>query len=161
MEVIIIDSGSTDGTLVLLQKYPVKIHNLPPAEFNHGETRNLGVQLATGEFVVMTVQDATPATDNWIELMLKHFEDPEVAGVCGQQIVAHDKEKNPLQWFRPASEAQPFWWQFKKSGRFYQPERKRATQLLQLGRCKCGLSQVNQRKTALSETDVLRRYTLG
>lgn len=118
MEVIVIDSGSTDGTLELLKKYPVKVHNLSPAEFNHGETRNLGIRLAAGEFVVMTVQDATPAADNWIELMLTHFEDPEVAGVCGQQIVAHDKEKNPLQWFRPASEAKPFSWQFKNQEDF-------------------------------------------
>jgi rhamnosyltransferase len=107
MEVIVIDSGSTDGTLDLLKKYPVRVHPLPPAEFNHGETRNLGVQLARGTFVVMTVQDATPATDDWIEIMLGHFSNPDVAGVCGQQIVGHDRDKNPLQWFIPAAEAQP------------------------------------------------------
>lgn len=108
IEVIVIDSGSTDGTLELLAKYPVKVHNLPPKDFNHGETRNLGVSLAQGEFVLMTVQDATPVDDRWIETMLGHFSDPLVAGVCGQQIVAHDHEKNPLQWFKPASEAKPF-----------------------------------------------------
>jgi len=118
MEVIAIDSGSTDGTLELLEKYPVRIHHLNPKEFNHGETRNLGVSLAKGEFVVMTVQDATPASADWIEMMLKHFENPLVAGVCGQQIVAHDKEKNPLQWFKPASEAKPFTVYFEKPEEF-------------------------------------------
>ncbi len=113
LEVIVIDSGSTDGTLTLLQNYPVKLVNLPPKEFNHGETRNLGIGLAKGKFVVMTVQDATPANEYWIETMLTHFSDPEVAGVCGQQIVNRDKSKNPLQWFRPASEAVPFSYQFK------------------------------------------------
>lgn len=112
MEVIVIDSGSKDGTLELLQQYPVKVHHLPPAEFNHGETRNLGVSLAAGEFVVMTVQDATPASDNWLETMLTHFADPLVAGVCGQQIVPHHPDKNPLQWFMPASEAKPFSYHF-------------------------------------------------
>lgn len=118
MEVIVIDSGSTDGTLELLANYPIRLINLPPKEFNHGDTRNLGVELANGEFVVMTVQDATPASPDWIETMLKHFEDPEVAGVCGQQIVNHDKLKNPLQWFRPASEAKPFAVQFKNPNEF-------------------------------------------
>lgn len=108
MEVIVIDSGSTDGTLELLAKYPVRLINLPPKDFNHGDTRNMGVELARGEFVVMTVQDATPASNQWIETMLTHFNDPQVAGVCGQQIVNHDKTKNPLQWFRPAAEAKPF-----------------------------------------------------
>lgn len=112
MEVIVIDSGSTDGTLELLKKFPVIVHHLPPGEFNHGETRNLGVRLAKGEFVVMTVQDATPVDEHWLETMRSHFDDPEVAGVCGQQIVLKDKTKNPLQWFRPVSEAIPFSSQF-------------------------------------------------
>ncbi|HNW74003.1 MAG TPA: glycosyltransferase family 2 protein [Bacteroidales bacterium] len=107
LEVIVIDSGSADGTLELLKAYPVKVHHLPPGEFNHGETRNLGVRMARGEFVVMTVQDATPATDDWLRIMLDHFSNPEVSAVCGQQIVPHDPDKNPLQWFLPAGEAQP------------------------------------------------------
>ena len=104
IEVIIIDSGSTDGTLNLLKNYPVKLYSISPNEFNHGATRNYGVSLAKGEFVVMTVQDAVPADDCWLEKMFRHFEDPLVAGVCGQQIVPHHADKNPHQWFRPQSE---------------------------------------------------------
>ncbi len=118
MEVIIIDSGSTDGTLELLKKYPVRIHHLPPKEFNHGETRNLGVKLSQGEFIMMTVQDATPIDQLWLETMRSHFDDPEVAGVCGQQVVVKDRTKNPLQWFKPASEALPFSFQFKDKQHF-------------------------------------------
>lgn len=118
IEVIIIDSGSTDGTLELLNKYPVRVHHLNPKEFNHGETRNLGVYLARGTFLVMTVQDAAPASDDWIEIMLRHFENPEVAGVCGQQIVRPDAGKNPLQWFSPAGEAKPELIRFKDPSLF-------------------------------------------
>jgi rhamnosyltransferase len=103
LEVIVIDSGSTDATLELVARYPVRLHEIPPAEFNHGATRNLGVHLARGEFVVMTVQDAAPADDQWLEKMLRHFDDPRVAGVCGKQITPHDPDKNPMQWHRPTS----------------------------------------------------------
>ena len=107
LEVIAIDSGSPQVTLDLLAGYPVRLHQIPPSEFNHGETRNLGVKLASGEFVVMTVADAVAGNERWLEQMLQHFDDPRVMGVCGQQIVPHDIDKNPLQWFRPVSK--PEW----------------------------------------------------
>lgn len=107
-EIIVIDSGSTDSTLALVGAYPVRVHQISAEEFNHGSTRNLGVQLAKGEFVVMTVQDAVPVDDRWLEKMLRHFDDPKVAGVCGKQIVPHDTDKNPMQWHRPCTEAVPW-----------------------------------------------------
>lgn len=102
-EVIVIDSGSTDRTLEIVSRFPVRLVTIAPDAFNHGATRNLGVQLARGEYVVMTVQDATPVDDRWLQNLLDGFDSPEVAGVCGQQIVPHDPDKNPLLWFRPVS----------------------------------------------------------
>ncbi len=117
-EVIIIDSGSTDGTLEVLENYDVKIIQIDPQSFNHGATRNLGVQHALGEFVAMTVQDAIATNDIWLETMLAHFKDPEVAGVCGQQIVPHDPDKNPHEWFRPQSAPKAKYVQFRDRIKF-------------------------------------------
>lgn len=106
-EIVVIDSGSTDGTLEILGEYAtIKTISIAPEEFNHGETRNLGVREAQGEFVALTVGDARPASDQWIEELLKGFEDERVAGVCGQQVVPHDLDMNPAEWFRPSSEPQ-------------------------------------------------------
>jgi len=103
-EIIVVDSGSTDGTLEILNQYrEVTLIEIPSNEFNHGATRNLGVQHTTGEFVVLTVGDAKPCNNTWIEELLKGFVDEEVAGVCGQQVVPHDLDKNPVEWFRPLS----------------------------------------------------------
>lgn len=102
-EVIAIDSGSTDRTLEILSRYPVRLVRIAPEEFNHGATRNLGVSLAAGKYVVMTVQDAIAADERWLEKLLDGFDSPEVAGVYGQQIVPHDPDKNPVVWFRPVS----------------------------------------------------------
>ena len=102
-EIIVIDSGSTDRSLEIIGRYPVKLIQIPAGEFNHGRTRNLGVAEAKGEYVVMTVQDAVPASDDWLELLLSGFIDDRVAGVCGQQVVPHEKDKNPVLWFRPVS----------------------------------------------------------
>src|SRR5260370_10015594 len=67
LEIIVIDSGSTDGTLELLARYPVQVHQISPEEFNHGETRNLGARLAQAQFVAMVAQDPRPRTDPCLE----------------------------------------------------------------------------------------------
>src|SRR5882724_2232339 len=100
-EIIVIDSGSTDKSLEIIPKYPVRLIQIPTHEFNHGETRNLGARLAKGKYIVFTVQDAMPEQDTWLENLLEGFDDENVAGVCGQQIVPHEPDKNPITWFRP------------------------------------------------------------
>jgi len=106
LEVILIDSGSTDKTLEIANEYPVRVHRIPSREFSHGGTRNLGVQMARGELVALTVMDAVPVDDRWLERMASHFKDPEVAGVCGLQRTPSEKDKNPLQWFRPVDKVE-------------------------------------------------------
>lgn len=103
-EIIVIDSGSTDSSLEIIARYPVRLIQILPKEFNHGGTRNLGVREAKGEYVVMTVQDAVPVFDTWLEHLLNGFDDESIAGVCGQQVVPHELDKNPVEWFRPISE---------------------------------------------------------
>jgi len=126
-EIIVIDSGSTDRTLSILGQYPVKVVQIAPDEFNHGSTRNLGARLAKGKFVAMTVQDAMPADENWLQHLLDGFDDDKVAGVCGQQIVPHDIDKNPVDWFRPLSPPGKVKYAFASPGEFesFSPDEKR------------------------------------
>jgi rhamnosyltransferase len=107
IEIIAIDSGSTDKTLSILSKFPVRLIRIQPEDFNHGLTRNLGVQHAKGKFVVMTVQDAKPVSKKWLQELLNAFTDDTVKAVCGQQVVPHDTDKNPVEWFRPISKGMP------------------------------------------------------
>lgn len=86
-EVIVVDSGSTDGTPELARRFGAVVHQIPKSEFNHGGTRNLGVSLSSGEYVVLLVQDAIPADEDWLVAMVGNLEaDERVAGVYGRQI---------------------------------------------------------------------------
>jgi len=117
--IIVIDSGSTDNSLEYLEKIPeVKIIKISPSSFNHGETRNIGWQHSDSDYIIYTVQDARPSDKYWIEELLNGFTDDKVAGVCGQQIVPHEKDKNPVDWFRPMSEPEVVRYEFKDAAEF-------------------------------------------
>ena len=69
VEIIAVDSGSTDGTLELLRPRVQHLITIPTHEFDHGLTRNLGIARARGEFVVLLVQDALPVGDSFLETL--------------------------------------------------------------------------------------------
>jgi rhamnosyltransferase len=88
VEVLVIDSGSTDATLAIVESFPeVRLHQIPNSEFGHGRTRNLAAQLSGGEFVAFLTHDAIPATDRWLHELLAPFSiDPRIVGVMGKQL---------------------------------------------------------------------------
>ena len=80
-EVVAVDSGSTDNSREILNRYPVRVEEIPPATFNHGETRNLGARLSQGMYLVYLTQDALPGDDKWLAKLVEPLrEDPLVAG---------------------------------------------------------------------------------
>jgi O-antigen biosynthesis protein len=84
VELLIVDSGSSDRSLEIAEKHGARIHRIPKREFSHGGTRNLAMQLASGDHVAFLTQDATPAHDGWLAAMLDGFEQAEdVALVFG------------------------------------------------------------------------------
>ena len=86
IEIVAVDSGSTDGTLAILRKRAARVIEIPPESFNHGITRNLAMEACVGEFVVLLVQDAEPVGDQWLNAMLEPFiDDPLVAGTFARQ----------------------------------------------------------------------------
>jgi rhamnosyltransferase len=90
-EVLVVDSGSTDGTVELAGSYGASVYRIAPGEFDHGATRNLGASLSAGRYVVFLVQDALPVDDNWLAAMVENLEaDETVAGVYGRQIPRPD-----------------------------------------------------------------------
>ncbi len=87
-DILVIDSGSTDRTLAIVGAHPrVRLHQIPNSEFQHGATRNLAAQLATGEIVVYLTHDAVPASDGWLAgLVLPLADDERIAAVVGKQV---------------------------------------------------------------------------
>ncbi len=86
LEVLIVDSGSTDGTPEAAERRGFRVHRIPQAEFGHGRTRNLGVSMTRGDVVCFMTQDVLPCTPDWPARFAAALEDPRVAGVYGRQV---------------------------------------------------------------------------
>ena len=81
VELLVADSGSTDGSRQLAVDHGAEVIDVPRAEFSHGGTRNLLVQRASGSHVALLTQDAVPADDRWLAHLLEGFETADNVGL--------------------------------------------------------------------------------
>ena len=87
VEVVVVDSGSSDGSVERARRLGARVHEILPQEFSHGGARNLGAELAAGDVVVFTSQDAYAADENWLAALVAPLrERGDVAGVYGRQL---------------------------------------------------------------------------
>ena len=99
VEIVVVDSGSTDGSVDVARAAGALVQEIDSAEFGHGRTRNLGVRLAKGDLVVFTSQDAVAADETWLaHLSAAARSDPEVAGAYGRQL-PHAGARPPERFF--------------------------------------------------------------
>lgn len=86
LEVILVDSGSKDNTVRIAESYGAKIVRIRPEEFSFGRALNIGCQQASGDILLFASAHVYPVYTNWIDQMLKPFEDQKVALTYGRQI---------------------------------------------------------------------------
>lgn len=99
-EVIVIDSGSRDGTLdhvraiqrsASSQDRPVRLIEIEPGDFGHGRTRNQAIAATEADYVALLTHDAEPLNEVWLlNLVASMEQDNRIAGVFGRHVARDD-----------------------------------------------------------------------
>jgi len=84
-EVIVVDNGSTDNTVIVAKRYPVKIFSC--AKRGQGAARNLGIAKAKGEIICFTDSDII-VPENWLERISEFFSSCQHADGVGGPVLA-------------------------------------------------------------------------
>ena len=86
-ELIVFDSGSTDGSLDLLRRAkPRHLVQIEPREYNPSRVMNQAMHLAQSNCGIFLNSDATPQGGDWLEPLVRTLQEPQVAAVFGRQI---------------------------------------------------------------------------
>lgn len=107
VEILVVDSGSTDATVAIASRYATRILSIRPEEFSFGRSLNLGCSQARGRFLVFASAHVYPVYRDWLESLLAPFESDEVALVYGKQRGAdatkYSEHRVFAKWFPDTS----------------------------------------------------------
>ena len=81
LELIVIDSGSRDNSREIARAAGADLVEIPPEEFGHGRTRNLGAERASGDLICFLTQDAVPQ-EGWLDAYRDAFSLDERVGAA-------------------------------------------------------------------------------
>lgn len=92
-EIIVVDSSSEDRTVEVSAEMGCRTLVIKREAFDHGDTRNLGAKLSSGDVLVFMTQDARPVEDRFLENLVRPLGDPAdplMAASFGRQLARND-----------------------------------------------------------------------
>ena len=84
-EVVVLDNNSTDRTIEIVKKFPVKIYTYN-GEYLPGKCLNYGISKCLGKYIIFLSGHCVPKNPKWLLNLLKPFSKySKLAGVYGRQ----------------------------------------------------------------------------
>ncbi len=109
-EVIIVDSGSTDGTLEIAQAHCCQIQHITREEFSFGRSLNLGCEAANGDLLVLISGHCVPVDKTWLKTLCQPLIDSLVKYSYGRQFggpVSYYSERRIFKKYFPEQSRVP------------------------------------------------------
>jgi rhamnosyltransferase len=91
VELLVFDSSSTDNTVELAQSFGAEVVSIERKEFDHGGTRSIASQKASGDILVFMTQDAVPSGPDVLATLIAPLKtDRSVVVTYGRQLPAEE-----------------------------------------------------------------------
>jgi glycosyltransferase involved in cell wall biosynthesis len=121
VEVIVVDSGSRDGTAALARRSGARVISIPARAFTFGGALNLGAGAAAPSsrlFVALSAH-AFPLDSCWLSRVAAAFEDPDVACACGERFAPDGSVlAGPARFDGGTASVHPLWGYSNAAGAF-------------------------------------------
>lgn len=98
-ETIVVDSGSTDGTLDIANSFGCRLLHISKEEFSFGRSLNMGCLAAQGECLVFISGHCIPENNHWLECLVAPLGRDRIAYSYGGQIGGTDSHFSECQIF--------------------------------------------------------------
>jgi rhamnosyltransferase len=89
-ELLVVDSGSTDGTLETVAKFPCRLIQIEAKSYFPGHVLNRAIEETSSELIVMQNSDTVPLTPHALTHLLAPFEDSNVVATFSRQLPRPD-----------------------------------------------------------------------
>jgi rhamnosyltransferase len=90
-ELIVIDSGSTDGSIEMIRRFqPRHFIRIASVDYNPSRVMNRGMDLAQSDYGIFLNADATPQGPHWLRPLVTALFDEKTAAVFGRQVPRPD-----------------------------------------------------------------------
>ena len=115
LEVVIVDSGSTDNTLKIANKHGCRIAHINKTDFTYGRSLNVGCDFAQGEFLVFLSGHCIPVNEHWLDELVKPLIDQGISYTYGRQ---EGKDTTKFSEYRHFEKCFPLYSKYPQEGFF-------------------------------------------
>jgi glycosyltransferase involved in cell wall biosynthesis len=98
IEIVIVDSGSTDETVKIARASGCTVVEITPEEFSHSYARNTGADAASGNYLLFMVQDAFPIGLYWAYGILNYLLEYKASGLAAVSCAEYSRSDSDMMY---------------------------------------------------------------